>query len=172
MDTNVPVTPVDFEKLDAKKTPVAHLTGNTAVQFTDDQAAALRKFVESGGIVLIDPCGGAKSFDASVREGLLANAFPGAAPEKLPKNHPILTADTEDAEPLALKLRPYDVDKLNLTTPSLEQIKAGKGAVILSRVDITTGLLGTHALTVIGYDTPYAQAIVWNLLDWVGGNAP
>ncbi len=43
--------------------------------------------------------------------------------------------------------------------------------VILSRVDITPGLLGTHTLTTIGYDTPYAQGIVWNLLDWAESHA-
>jgi hypothetical protein len=53
-----------------------------------------------------------------------------------------------------------------MTVPSLERIALGTGVVILSKVDITTGLLGTNTLTVVGYDPPYAQAIVWNLLDW------
>jgi len=38
--------------------------------------------------------------------------------------------------------------------------------VVISHVDITTGLLGTNTLTVVGYDTPIAQAVVWNLMGW------
>jgi hypothetical protein len=118
-------------------------------------------------MVLIDPCGGSKEFNASVRSGLLAKAFPGVSPTPVPKDHPLLTgADATDTEPLPLRLRPYDVDKLKMTVPGLERIALGTGVVVLSSVDITTGLLGTNTVTVVGYDAPFAQAIVWNLLDW------
>jgi hypothetical protein len=172
MGVNVPVAAAEFGQLDVKTAPVAHLTGNADVTFTDEQAAALRAYVEAGGVVLIDACGGSHAFNEGVRKSLLPRAFPNAAPEKLPVSHPVLSADAEGAEPLPLRLRPWATDKLKLTTPSLETIKAGKGTVIVSRVDITTGLLGTNMLTVIGYDAPYAQAVVWNMLGWAAANAP
>jgi hypothetical protein len=166
MDTNVPVTDTEFAALDAAKTPVAHLTGNRNTAFTEEQAVALRKYVEAGGIMLIDACGGSKEFDASVRDVLLAKAFPGASPQAVPKDHPLLAA--ADAEPLTLRYRTYVADKLKTPAPPLEMIKAGKGSVVLSRIDITTGLLGTNTLTTVGYDAPLAQAVVWNLLGWAG----
>ena len=116
-------------------------------------------------MVLVDPCGGSSAFDASVQK-LLKKAFPGVTPGIVPKDHPLLAAGDDQAEPLSLRLRPYDVDKLKMKVPPLERIALNEGVVIISRVDITTGLLGTNTLTVVGYDPPLAQAVVWNLLEW------
>jgi hypothetical protein len=50
--------------------------------------------------------------------------------------------------------------------PPLEYIAVNEGVVIISHIDITTGLLGTDTLTVAGYDPSIAQAVVWNMLGW------
>jgi hypothetical protein len=164
MDMSVPVRTLAFEELDAKKTPCAHLTGIRPVNFSDAQAKALNKYVADGGIILVDPCGGSKEFDASLR-ALLVKAFPKALRKTVPPDDPLyLTAD--GAPPLKLRLRPWDVDKLKMTPPPLEYIAVNQGVVIISHVDITTGLLGTNTLTVVGYDAPIAQAVVWNMLGW------
>jgi hypothetical protein len=165
MDTSIPMVVTDFVSLDAKKTPLAHLTGTAATNFTDADAKAVHQFVAAGGMLLVDPCGGSPDFDKSARS-LLAKAFPGVQPSVVPKDHPLLAAADDKGKPLTLRLRPYDVDKLKMTAPPLERIAVNDGVVIISHVDLTTGLLGTNTLAVVGYDTPIAQAVVWNLLGW------
>jgi hypothetical protein len=164
-DANVSVTPLALADLDVEKTPVAHMTGTTAVAFTDADAKALRKFVQAGGMFLVDPCGGSKAFDHSVTK-LLDKAFPDQAPRKVPKTDVLMTGGQKGLPPLELRLRRYDLDKLKMTTPPLEMITLANGVVVISHVDITTGLLGTNTLTVVGYEPAYAQAITWNLLGW------
>jgi hypothetical protein len=51
----------------------------------------------------------------------------------------------------------------------------GNGAVIVSDLDITSGLLGTSTLGIIGYDPEYAQKFVTNVIVWAmkaRGGAP
>ncbi len=164
-DANVSVTPVALADLDVEKTPVAHMTGTRAVAFTDADAKAVRKFVQAGGMFLVDPCGGSKAFDNSVTK-LLDKAFPDQAPRKIPKSDVLMTGGQNGVPPLELRLRRYDLDKLKMTTPPLEMITLANGVVVISHVDITTGLLGTNTLTIVGYEPAYAQAIAWNLLGW------
>jgi hypothetical protein len=169
---DVPVTPVDFAALDFAKNPFAHLTGNDVVAFTAEQAAALRKYVDAGGVVLIDSCGGSKSFDVSVREALLAPAFPNVGLQRMPDTHPVMPVNAETNKRIPLRLRRYASETLRMTTvPPLEILESGKGAVIVSRVDIVTGLLGTNTLPIVGYEPPIAQGLTWNIMDWVGADA-
>jgi hypothetical protein len=172
MDVNVPVTAVEFSALDPRKTPVAHLTGNGAVKFSDADAAAVRNYVEAGGKLLVDPCGGSKEFNTSVRDDLLAKAFSKTPPKAVPPTHPLIASADPETEPLTLRLRSWAADQLKMKAPTLEMIEAGEGVVILSQVDITTGLLGTNTITTIGYDSPIAQAICWRLLEWAGSSMP
>jgi hypothetical protein len=104
MDVNVPVSEVDLAALDAGTAKVAHLTGTQAVAFTDEQAQSLRKFVEAGGIVLVDPCGGSKAFDNSARK-LLEKAFAKEPTTNVEAGHILLGGGTPAAEPLKLRLR-------------------------------------------------------------------
>jgi hypothetical protein len=167
MDMSVPVKALAFEELDAKKWPAAHLTGIRPVNFTDAQAKALHKYVADGGTILMDPCGGSPEFEKSIR-ALLVKAFPKAVTKTVPPDDPLFS--TVSGPPVKLRLRPWDVDKLKMTTtPPLEYVAVNQGTAIISHVDITTGLLGTNTLTVVGYDAPIAQAVVWNMLGWVQG---
>jgi hypothetical protein len=65
-------------------------------------------------------------------------------------------------------LRPYTVELLGrangLGLP--EEITAGKGHVILTSFDITSGLLGTSTWGILGYDPNYAQSLVKNAILW------
>src|SRR5205807_1576717 len=70
----VNVSEVDLAALEAKSVSFAHLTGCGACTPTEAQAVALRRFVEGGGVVLIDSTGGSASFAASATQ-LLAKAF-------------------------------------------------------------------------------------------------
>jgi hypothetical protein len=44
--------------------------------------------------------------------------------------------------------------------------QVGKGWVIVSRIDLTSGLLGTSTWGVVGFSPDYAKGIVKNILLW------
>jgi hypothetical protein len=49
---------------------------------------------------------------------------------------------------------------------------AGRGRVIFTPLDLTSGLLGTRTWGVAGFETEYAQSFVKNLLFWVLDGRP
>jgi hypothetical protein len=55
-----------------------------------------------------------------------------------------------------------------------EILRAGKGCVIFSALDITSGLLGTRTWGIAGYEPGYSQALMKNILLWAadGARAP
>jgi hypothetical protein len=159
-------TPVEIEKLTTAAGPIASLTGTGAVAFTGPQVAALRDYVTNGGVLLIDSCGGGKAFNDSVA-AMLATAFPGQQPALLKTDHPLLAGKgaglTQIAKP---QVRPYVFRTIGQGFPKLQILQAGKGAVLLSQLDLTSGLLGTNTLGIIGYDPAYAHAFVRNAILW------
>jgi hypothetical protein len=157
--------PVALKDLKAGDVPVAHLTGTAAVRFSDEDVAAAKAFVEGGGVLLVDACGGSSTFYEGVRDGLLEKAFPGQKPQKLAENHPILVPAGEK-ELLVPKLRAYTAEALKDGAPGLGLMQAGKGYVVVSPLDLTEGLIGANTWGVVGYDPATAQAIVRNVLLW------
>ena len=72
-------------------------------------------------------------------------------------------------------IRPYVFTRLGdkYTRPSM--IESGNGAVIVSDLDITSGLLGTSTYGIAGYEPKYASSFVTNLILWTineRGGAP
>jgi hypothetical protein len=163
------VKPVGLRELKDAGVEVAHLTGNAATKFTDEDAAAAKAFVENGGTLLIDACGGSTAFHDSVRDDLLGKAFPGARPEAIARDHPLFRPAGAQ-EPLTPKVRPYAVEHFKEGVPELKLLQAGKGQVVLSHLDLTSGLLGTSTWGIAGYDPKTSQALVRNLLLWAHGD--
>ena len=60
-DTNaaLDIRPTDIEKLSTDVAPIAALTSVAPFSLSDAQIAALKKYVDDGGVLIIDPCGGA-----------------------------------------------------------------------------------------------------------------
>jgi hypothetical protein len=59
-ETNVAlhIVPLKIEDLTTSVAPIAHLTDTSPFKLSDEQIAVLKKYVEGGGVLLIDPCGG------------------------------------------------------------------------------------------------------------------
>lgn len=160
------IRPVEMKALQASTdVRVAHLTGNALQVFTDAEVTAVRAFVENGGTLLVDACGGSAGFYESVSDGLLARAFPAAKPEKPAADHPIFVAAGEKVS-LSPKLRPFTPQVLEDGTRELRIFPAGAGHVVVSPIDLTSGLLGTNTWGIAGYEPGSAQAIVRNTLLW------
>ncbi|HTW94400.1 MAG TPA: DUF4159 domain-containing protein, partial [Tepidisphaeraceae bacterium] len=174
---SVDVTPVDFSALDPAAYPMATLTGVGAHQFTDAEAEAVRRYVEQGGTLLIDACGGSTAcggpakFAESVETQLIPMAFPDQAPQALTAESPLLKATVRGMLDLTSpQLRPYAADQSNTGGFKLMDIAAGQGQLIYSPLDVTSGLLGTHTWGIAGYDPDYATGIVSNLLYWAASH--
>jgi len=160
------ILPMDLAGLkDAGEVQVAHLTGTAPQTFTDAEVASVKAFVENGGTLLVDSCGGNPGFAQGVQDDLLAKAFPGAKGEKVAGDHPLLKPAGEK-EALVPKLRPFAAEQFKDAPPELTVMGAGKGYVVVSPLDLTSGLLGTSTWGIAGYEPVTAQAIVRNALLW------
>jgi hypothetical protein len=159
--TPVNLTNVELTALKPGTAPVADLTGVGAHEFTDAEAAAVRDYVTSGGTLLIDACGGAGEFAASVQNGLLPRAFPGMTLAPLSPGDPMFKPTLPGMADVSTPRPRTGVDSADLR---LHTLSAGRGRVIFSALDLTSGLLGTHTYGIVGYDPDYATAVVKNLL--------
>jgi hypothetical protein len=161
------VQPTSLLNLHSQAAPLAVLTGNQAVDFSKMDLHALQEFVQKGGILFIDATGGNKGFADSVRQSLLPAAFPTANPTGIPVSDPILagTGPCMDTLPKA-HLRNYASLMLNGVAPSVQYAAVGKGAIIISDLDVTTGLLGSGTYGIMGYTPAYCQSLMKDVVLW------
>jgi hypothetical protein len=168
--TGLNVSVVKLSDLRPAQAPLAHLTGTARHDFTYEEVAAVKKFVEAGGVLLIDQCGGTGPFDQSVLDMLLARSFPGKSPTPLdPVTHPMFRASGPErgmddlAKP---RLRQFAVQGRVSETMPISGFAAGNGHVVFTPIDITSGLLGTRTYGIAGLHPDFAPAFVKNLLFW------
>jgi hypothetical protein len=165
-DVGLNVAAVDMDKLDPAIAGFAHWTGTDAYTPTPAEIAAIRKYVEEGGVLLIDPCGGSGDFYESTRQALL-KAFPEARGQMISKSHPIFTASSPGMENLpAAQVRPFVKTKGLGTSGRLDGINFGKGKVIYNPLDIGSGMLGSNTWGILGFEPAYATSLLKNMLIW------
>jgi uncharacterized protein DUF4159 len=146
---------------------VAVLTGTSRHDMTDAEAAAIKAYVEAGGVVLVDACGGAGDFSAGLESSLYLKTFSTAPPRTISSSHPVLCGGADGLEDLSRpRLRAFAVESVGAEGGFPEEIAAGRGHLLTTRLDITTGLLGTQTWGVRGYDPDYALRLVKNVLLW------
>jgi hypothetical protein len=164
--TALDVRHVKWADLKPADAPFAHLTGTVRYAATDREVAALKAYVEAGGVLLVDHCGGSGRFPESAHDAL-ARAFPGRKLAPIPAADPLLSAGPEGMAALSPpRLRPYAAELLGKQPVTLESFDAGKGRVIFTNLDVTSGLLGTNTLPVFGFAPAYAEALVQNAIFW------
>src|SRR5205085_7839073 len=133
----------------------------------DEQSQSLKKYVENGGVLLIDSCGGSKAFADSVKPAL-TKIFAKEL-TAVPSGHPIIIGAGEGMADLTKPLlRTYAAMQTRDHPPVLQMLKLGEGAVIYSDIDLTCGWLGTNVWGIIGYEPSYAPNLATNLITWPG----
>jgi hypothetical protein len=162
------VTQVPINELTPETGPVADLTGTARYDLTDSESAAIKKYVESGGVLLVDLCGGRGTFDKGLQTSLFFKVFASTPSRVMSSSHPILSGvggnGMDDlAKPI---LRQYAIDQLGTHAGFPEEIAAGKGHVIFTSLDITSGLLGTNTWGITGYEPAYAESLTKNVILW------
>ena len=171
--TGIEVIPVDWKELRPDTAPFAHLTGTAHYRPTPAEVDALRAYVEGGGVLLADACGGSTAFSTGLRDSLSA-AFPGAELRPLTAAHPLLREGKADMGMRDLTKpvpRPYAADR-GFRNVLPQVLRAGKGSVIFSNLDVTSGLLGTNTWGIVGYTTAYAEALMQNAIFWTLDGQP
>jgi len=169
----IATVPIDMEKLGEMspgELPLAHLTGAFTFALTDAQLQSLKRYVDNGGTLFIDCCGGA--FGATVGDQILAKGFPDGRLAPLTSGAPPFKAAGEGMVDLGSpKLRPYALKSFPGGAPPIRAFTSGKGRVIYSELDMTNALLGSRVWGVQGYATPWAQAFMRNLVLWTAAGA-
>ena len=104
---------------------------------------------------------------------MLAKAFPNAARKKLPATHPLFKATAPGMVDIAdFDLRPFAIKALGKKGGSIHGFSSGKGHVIVTSLDVTSGLLGSRTWGILGFETSTAQKLVRNLVLWSNAGAP
>jgi hypothetical protein len=166
------LTTISVPELNAAKFQIVHITGTAAWTPSDAESAVLRRYVNEGGVLLIDACGGAWGFGQSVGNEMLPKVFVGAKMSAVGNEHPLLAGNLDGMDNLAKpQLRAYTEQKLGKVAGKFEMYRLGKGRIIYSSIDLTSGLLGTNTWSILGHKPAYAQSFVKNVLLWVTDGA-
>ncbi len=171
--TSLSISNVAIAKLDARSTPLAHLTGTGGFTLSTSQIAALRKYIAAGGMIVADSGGGHQKFtDAFDR--LVAKILPHADFVDLPANASIIRGSMPGGVNVSqVKYRKFYVDShRRRTTPDLQGVKIhGRWVIVFSPWDITSGLLGTKTWGIDGYSPDSAQALARNIICYAAAHA-
>jgi hypothetical protein len=165
--TQVNVSAAAFGKLDPQKYRLAYLTGTTRVTFTEDEAKALKAYLDGGGLLFADAGGGNTDFAESCRE-LFKKIYPEAPLTPLPPDHAIYAGTMPDGKKMDdVEFRKYGNLRLQrrVTTPALEAVTVnGRAVILFSPWDVGSGFLGTNTWGIVGYSPSASQALGRNIL--------
>lgn len=134
--------------------------------FTNQEAASIKRYVEQGGTVLFETAGGLGAFTQAAEEQMAA-AFSASA-ELLLRHHIITGEELEGAASLErVEYRPYTLNVIGSldTAPRLRGILVdGRAALLFSRDDLSHAWLAQPRWGVNGYSTSAARSLLRNIL--------
>lgn len=153
-------------KLD-KSFAVAHLTGTAKITLSDAEKQELKKYVDEGGTLLVDACGGATDFAASIEPQLVELFGEGKPLPVLAMDAPLYAKDYMSHPKLTtVDYRGYARKTLGkLTEARVRGIDVkGRLAVLFSAEDLSTGMVGEPVDGIVGYSPQSATEIVQRVL--------
>lgn len=169
---------VDAEKDDLSSYPFLYLTGLDDFSFSPEAVTALRRYLNFGGVLLINNGMGLSTFDRAVRREL-AKILPEARLEPIPANHhlynSLLTIKEVRYSPAVAKNKPPSA--AGLIKPSVAGLKNqpyllgatidGDLRVLYSPYDLEAGWLDAYYPLIRGYEPIYAQQLGLNIITYV-----
>lgn len=166
--TGIEVKTVDVElaKLDQFNGPLVHLTGTHAIRLNEAQSAAIKKYVERGGTILIENVGGRGVFTSRMEDEL--RPLLGTAARAVGMGSDILNGnrDLGGVNAKAVSYRRHALVRLGLQNrPNLAAfLVKGRPAVIVSHEDLSLGALGVRQDGILGYSRTSARALLNNIV--------
>ena len=164
---DAPAIALGRDKLDG--VALLHITGRRELKLTPAERAALKRFAEGGGTVLVDAYAGSKAFAASARAEL-GTVFGKLTP--LPADHVLAEGRMEGGVDLTrgirlklparrlLRSRNESVGGQKLLTWSIK----GRPAVLFSELDLCSAMAGIENYRSLGYKPKSARKIVGNIM--------
>jgi hypothetical protein len=156
---------VDLNDLAREKAPLIHIGGTEAMQWTDQQVDALRQYIDGGGVALIEDIGGGGRFQSSTLQ-LIGRIYPEQRVRPLASDSPIITGEGIGGFDVSqTQWRSYAVRLFGpLTNARLMAVYIDdQPRLIISGEDLSFGMLGAPAWSVIGYSPDSARKIMTNL---------
>lgn len=158
---------ITFDEPKLGNAQVAHITGKTPIELSKAEKDGLRKFLTDGGTLIVDAHDGSKAFYDSMVEQL-KEVLPGGALERLGDDSPLITGL---GIPGGVSVSRVDYRRAarrysrGRRTPQLWAYNLQQQpAVILSPIDVSTGLLGTEVYGCVGYAPNSAIDIMRNVV--------
>ena len=158
---------VAMKDLTPQTAPLASLTFTARYSPTGEEVAAITRYVTSGGVLLVDVTGGGRGLGEQLQRDLFRAAFPNIPSRVVGTYHPLLSSGGSGMEDLSRpRVREYGVGQLGAGAGLPEEIAAGRGHLLFTSLDLTSGLLGTNTWGILGYEPAYAQALLKNVILW------
>lgn len=152
--------------IDPKRQAVIHITGTRSIQLSTGTKLALKKYIDGGGLLLLDAAGGSQEAAGSF-EPLLREIDSTISVSPLPLDHPIYHATQyggKEIERVTYR-RSQSLDPVHI--PRLRGAYVGKKLVgIVSYEDVSGGLVGYSTAGLTGYMPPSATDLVRNIILW------
>lgn len=149
---------------------VLWIHGRTDFTWTAPQQAALRRFIERGGIILADAICGNPEFATAFRREIV-RIFPDSPLRGMPSDHPAMTSAYGGFDLRAITIRTparaggaMEVSRRR-GTPMIEFAMVDSvAAVFFSPLDLSCALESQNSIQCPGYDTTDAAKVAINLI--------
>lgn len=166
---------VALGKDDLEKVQVLHITGRGKFTLSPDERAAVKKFAEAGGTVVVDAYAGSTEFATSAR-AVLTETFGKLEP--LPSDHVVAAGRLEGGadltEGVRFKLPARQLLRKRGDTTRGQKLQVAmidqRPAVVFSEFDICSAMAGIENYRAAGYKPQSACKIVGNLLAYVSAD--
>jgi hypothetical protein len=143
--------------------PLLYFTGHEAVTLSEEEAKALRRYLENGGFLLAEACCGRRSFDTSFRS-LMRDLLPGKPLEPIPEDS-VLYREPNAIGRLSVTRSLAARTGSRLIRPALEGVRiGGHFGVIYSRYGLAGAWESAQMPYADGYDGPEAIKLGQNIL--------
>ena len=154
---------VDVAQDDLSSYPFLYLTGLDDFSFSQTEAGALQRYLNNGGVLLINNGLGLGTFDAAVRREL-KKLLPNTTLQPIPADHALHSGifDTSNVQfsPALAKSKP----ELNNQPYLLGITMDGDLRVIYSPYDLEAGWLEVHYPQMRGYEPVSSQRLGMNMI--------
>lgn len=155
-----------IDELNARATPLAHLTGTGAFHVPWRQETKLHLFLSHGGTLFADAAGGSRAFRRSFRR-MVVDIYPTKSLVPINLSSAIYAGTMPDSKvATVVKYRRAFISRHGYSLqPQLLGIRRhGRWVIIFSPQDITGGLLGLHTWGIDGYEPKSAQTLAANII--------
>ncbi len=144
--------------------PLLYMTGHEDFRLKSEEVAALRQYLQKGGLLFAEACCGRKAFDAAFRREL-AKIMPGAALEPVPAGAPVFSLPNKlTAMGVTPALAAQLGNRFTVPPTLLAVQKDGHYAVIFSPYGLAGGWELSQNPYALGYDDAGAMALGENIL--------